>query len=429
MKKYVIKGGIPLEGEVVISGSKNSSLPIMAATLLCDEPVILHNIPILRDIFTMKCLLEKLGKKVESLGQNSLRILPDRDNCYQADYEIVKQMRASITVLGPLLAKHQRAEVSFPGGCVFGPRPIDLHIKGLKKLGAQIDINHGIIKARAPELIGTTINLMGEFGTSVLATDNVLMGSIFAQGTTIIENAAQEPETIDLVNFLNKMGAKIKQNTHSSLEIEGVKKLGGGEYTVISDRVEAGSFLVFSTITGGEVKIIYPHLEHISSVFNLAEEIGIPIRKHVENNDGFTVKSVKMKDLKDFTVTTLPYPLFPTDLQPVFGTLATMIPGHSTIIEKVFQNRFSYAAELSRMGAEIQISNGFIIIKGVEKLQGAVVQASDLRASAALVAAGLVASNTTEVRRVYHGERGYENLPDKLQKLGGKIEVETDDIV
>lgn len=426
MKKYIIEGGTPLSGKVTISGSKNSALPIMAATLLCDEEVVLHNVPKLRDIYTMKNLLIKLGKKVDDMGGNTIKIAPERENCYQADYEIVKQMRASITVLGPLLAKHRQAIVSFPGGCVFGPRPIDIHLKGLRALGAKINVDHGFIKAGETKLRGAEVNLLGEFGTSVLATDNVLMAATLAEGVTLIENSAQEPEVIDLVNFLRQMGAQIDRTSISAFTVHGVKKLSGTEYTIIDDRIEAGTFLGFAAMTGGEIDVQYRNCDHLTSVFELCEQIQIPIE---QNQTGFIVKPITSEAMKSFSVKTLPYPHFPTDLQPIFGTLATIIPGHTTIIEKIFLNRFSYAAELMRMGADIQIQNGLIAIKGVSELQGAVVQASDLRAGAALIAAGLNASGTTEVRRIYHSERGYEGLPEKVRSLGGRLEVVDDTIL
>ncbi len=421
MDKYIIDGDVSLKGTIQISGSKNAALPIMAASLLTKEDVILNNIPSrIRDIRTMIALLAVLGKKVV-IEPNRLIIQTKEKQKFIANYEIVKQMRASIVVLGPLLAMWGKANISLPGGCAFGPRPIDLHIKGMKALGAKVKIKHGYIEAKSKGLRGACINLTGEFGPSVLGTDNVLMAAVLAEGETIIENAAREPETMDLANCLKKMGAQISGEGTSKIIISGVKKLHGCEYTVIQDRIEAATFACASAITEGNVKIKYKYPEHIQTVTHLLKEIGVGVNY---KNNIYHVKGRPLGTYKGFTLTTMPFPDFPTDMQSLFMALAMVINSNSTITEGIYPNRFNHAAEMIRLGGNIVIEKGTAIIKGGGKLTGASVQASDLRAGAALVLAALVSEGRTELHRIYHVERGYESFPEKLKSLGAKIEVE-----
>ena len=420
MNKYIIKGGVPLKGVIQISGSKNAALPIMAASLLTKEDVILNNVPSrLRDIRTMIALLAVLGKKV-IVEPNRLIIKTKEKQKFIANYEIVKQMRASIVVLGPLLAMWGKANISLPGGCAFGPRPIDLHIKGMKALGAKVKVKHGYIEAKSKGLKGVDINLTGEFGPSVLGTDNVLMAAVLADGQTIIENAAREPETLDLANCLKKMGATLTGEGTSKITINGVKELHGCEYTVIQDRIEAATFACATAITEGNVKIKYKHPEHIEALTALLKEIGIGVSY---KNDVYHVRGRAINTYKGFTLTTMPFPDFPTDMQSLLTALAMVIDGNSTITESIYPNRFNHVAEMVRLGGDIVIEKSTAIIKGGGKLTGASVQASDLRAGAALVIAALASEGQTEVHRVYHLERGYESFPEKLKSLGASISV------
>lgn len=416
MDKYIIKGEKRLKGEVKIGGAKNASLPIMAASLLTSEKVILHNVPDLMDIRTMILLLEYLGKKVEFKDGN-LIIEEVRDDLYEAPYDIVRKMRASIAVLGPLLARKKRAKVSFPGGCAIGPRPIDIHIRGMKALGAQIEIEHGYIDAVAKELVGKTINLLGTNGPSVLATENVMMAATFAKGVTIIEGAACEPEVEDLANFLNSMGAKIKGAGTPFIQIEGVNELKSTEHTVIPDRIETGTFIAMAGMTRGEIKIKNTNVKHIEYPIDVFSKAGVEI----EIIDEKTIIA-RGKTTKPIEVETLPYPFFPTDLQSQLMALVSTSDGISIITEKIFPDRFLHAAELNRMGADIKIDGATAIIKGVEYLSGASIMASDLRAGAGLVIAALAAKGESEILRIYHIDRGYEKLEEKIRNLGGEIE-------
>ncbi len=416
MDKYIIKGEKRLKGEVKISGAKNASLPIMAASLLTSEKVVLHNVPDLMDIRTMILLLEYLGKKVE-FKDGTLIIEEVRDDLYEAPYDIVRKMRASIAVLGPLLARKKRAKVSFPGGCAIGPRPIDIHIRGMKALGAQIEIEHGYIDAVAKELVGKTINLLGTNGPSVLATENVMMAATFAKGITIIEGAACEPEVEDLANFLNSMGAKIKGAGTPFIQIEGVNELKSTEHTVIPDRIETGTFIAMAGMTMGEIKITNTNVKHIEYPIDVFSKAGVEI----EIIDEKTIIA-RGKTTKPIEVETLPYPFFPTDLQSQLMALVSTSDGISIITEKIFPDRFLHAAELNRMGADIKIDGATAIIKGVEYLSGASIMASDLRAGAGLVIAALAAKGESEILRIYHIDRGYEKLEEKIRNLGGEIE-------
>jgi len=415
MDKLVIEGGIRLKGEVTVSGSKNSVLPILAATLLTDSPCVIKNVPNLRDTITMLKILRSLGKNAE-LEKGRVTVTATKSANFVADYKLVSTMRASFCVLGPLLGKFRKAKVSLPGGCVIGLRPVDLHLKGIKNLGADIRVESGYVVAKAPKLRGNYIYLGGVYGSSVLATDNVMMAACLAQGKTVIESAACEPEIADLAEFLIKMGAKIKGHGTPIIEVEGVKKLHGVEHTVIPDRIEAATFMVAALITGGNILIKDAIPRHLGAVIDKLEEAGATIHK------ADTSVSVQLKNkLRPINVTTLPYPGFPTDMQAQIMALMSVTPGISVITEKIYPDRFMHVAELNRMGARIQRESAHAIVEGVKYLSGAPVMASDLRASACLVLAGLVARGNTAVSRIYHLERGYENLELKLQKLGANI--------
>jgi len=415
MDKLVIEGGRRLEGTVSISGAKNACLPILAATLLSDDKSVVRNIPALRDISTMLKILKNFGAVVKQ-ERDYIAVEPKGYTKYVAPYELVSTMRASICVLGPLLAKRRRAEVSFPGGCVIGPRPVDIHLKGLTALGAKIKVERGYIIADGSKLKGAHIYLGGHFGSSVLATDNVMMASTLAKDVTIIENAACEPEVVDLAAFLVKMGAKIKGAGTPRIIVEGVKKLCGAEHSVIPDRIETGTYMLAAAITKGDVTLKNAKLEHFIALADKLTEAGLLIKK-VPN--GLRVKYVRK--LKPTYVTTLPYPGFATDMQAQFMSLMAVTEGISVITEKIYPERFIHISELNRMGANILLEGPCAIIKGVKNLSGAPVMASDLRASAALVLAGLVAKGRTDVQRIYHLDRGYEMLEEKLSKLGAKV--------
>ncbi|MBI3312732.1 MAG: UDP-N-acetylglucosamine 1-carboxyvinyltransferase [Candidatus Omnitrophica bacterium] len=415
MDKLVITGGRKLKGEVSVSGAKNSALPIMAAALLSEEESIIENVPDLRDIQTMAKLLRSLGARV--LFENgTLAIKPGKTLKTLAPYKLVSTMRASVCVLGPLIGRMGYAEVSVPGGCVIGPRPIDLHIKGLEALGAHMEIQHGYVNARAKKLRGTEIYLGGSFGSSVLATGNVMMAAVLAQGKTVIENSACEPEVVDLAHFLKKMGAKITGEGSPRIEIEGVKKLHGARTIVISDRIEAGTFIMAAAMTGGDVMVKNLDTNHQNALIDKLKQCGVRITKGKN-----TVRVTRNGRLKPIDVTTLPYPGFPTDLQAQMMALMAVTPGISVITEKIYPDRFMHVSELNRMGSKIFLEGPSAIVHGVKHLSGAPVMASDLRASAALVIAGLVAEGTTEIHRVYHLDRGYEKIEEKLFALGASI--------
>ena len=415
MDKLVIEGGKSLRGTVTISGAKNACLPMLAATLLSDDKSVIRNIPALKDMSTMLKILKSFGVRAQQDG-GTVKVEPKGYSKYTASYELVSTMRASICVLGPLLAKQKRAEVSFPGGCVIGPRPIDIHLKGLTALGAKIKVERGYLIADGKNLKGTHIYLGGHFGSSVLATDNVMMAATLARGVTIIENAACEPEVADLAAFLIKMGASIKGYGTPRIIVEGVKKLHGAEHTVIADRIEAGTYMLAAAITKGDLTLKNAKLEHMIAMVDKLRESGLDI-KNVPN--GIRVRYVKK--LKPTDMTTLPYPGFATDMQAQFMSLMAVTDGISVITEKIYPERFIHISELNRMGANILLEGPCAIIKGVKSLSGAPVMASDLRASAALVLAGLVAKGRTDVHRIYHLDRGYENLEEKLLGLGAKV--------
>lgn len=415
MDKLIIKGGRRLKGTVMISGAKNAALPLLAATLLTDATCILKNVPALSDIDTMMKILTELGKEIARTGNVVTVKSGDSKKC-RAPYELVSTMRASICVLGALIAKRKRAEVSFPGGCVIGPRPIDLHLKGLKDLGADISVKGGYIIGNGSGIRGNRIYLGGHFGSSVLATANVLMAAVLARGKTIIENAACEPEIVDLAGFLKKMGAKIYGETSHRIEVVGVKKLHGATHSLISDRIEAGTYMLAAAITKGDIFLKNAVYDNLLALIDKLKEAGVRIEKR---GGGIRVRYVK--SLKPVDVTTLPYPGFPTDIQAQMMALMAVTDGISVITEKVYPERFIHVSELNRMGAQIVLEGPIAIIKGVKGLSGAPVMASDLRASASLVLAGLVAKGATEISRIYHLDRGYENLENKLKKIGADI--------
>jgi UDP-N-acetylglucosamine 1-carboxyvinyltransferase len=420
MEKLVVHGGKKLKGEIQSSGSKNSALPILAATLLTAEECVITNVPQLRDIATMVRILKAVGAKVTREG-NTIIVKSGKALKSVAPWKLVSTMRASICVLGPLLGRLGYAEVSMPGGCVIGPRPIDLHLKGLEALGAKVDIEHGYIKAKASRLKGADTYLGGAFGSSVLATANVVMAAVLAKGITRIENAACEPELVDLANFLNKMGARIKGAGSHLIEIEGVSKLSGAKHSVIADRIETGTFMVAAAITQGDLTVQNCVPSHNNALIDKLRQAGVTIEK----DEGW-VRVKGNGKLKPVDVTTLPYPGFPTDLQAQMMSLMCITPGICVITEKIYPDRFMHISELNRMGSKIILEGSSAIVSGVKKLSGAEVMASDLRASAALVLAGLVAEGETEIHRVYHLDRGYEKLEEKFSSLGVKIYRESE---
>ncbi len=416
MDKIIIDGGRQLKGCVQIGGSKNSSLPILAATILGDSPSLIKNVPPLSDVDTMIQILEFLGAKVRKPAPGQVLVDPSRITNAVAPYDLVRKMRASVCVLGPLIGRFKNAKVSMPGGCVIGPRPIDLHLKGLEALHVEITIEHGYVVARAKELSGGSIFLGGRFGSSVLATANVMMAAVKAHGTTVIESAACEPEVVDLAEFLIKMGAKIEGAGSHALKITGVKKLSGAEHDVIPDRIEAGTYMIAAAITRGDVKIKGARLAHLMAVADKLKEAGVKIQSL-----GDDIRVSSNGELRMVDVITLPYPGFPTDLQAQMMALMSITPGISVVTEKIYPERFMHVGELNRMAAEISLEGASAIVKGVQALSGAPIMASDLRASAALVLAGLVGKGEAEANVVYLKDRGYENIEKKLSGLGAKI--------
>ncbi len=423
MQKFIINGGTRLEGTVKISGSKNAVLPIaVAAAILGDGISVLHNVPNLTDVKTLSAVLEGLGASI-TRKNGSLYIEPINRIEYEAPYDLVRKMRASIYVLGPLVAKLGRAKVSFPGGCAIGPRPVDLHIRGLEGLGADVDVKKGYIYAQADKLLGCDMNLTGQHGPSVGATANVMMAAVLAEGTTIIRGAAREPHITDLATFLNAMGAKIEGIGTSKLTIQGVKQLHGTEHTVISDDIEAGTFMVAGAITNGDVFVEGITQKQIPAISEKLIETGVQLDWNETGVRVTTPNQLKAADVK-----TVPFPGFPTDMQAQIMGLLSLASGKSTITENVHTDRFIHAAELNRMGADIRLEGRKAIINGVSYLSGAPVMASDLRAGAVLVVAGLAASGETVVSRIYHIDRGYEVIENKLKNLGADIVRENDDV-
>lgn len=414
MDYYKIKGGKKLHGEVKISGAKNAALPIITASLLADGETTLKNVPDLMDIRTIIKVIEYLGAETDfNTEQNTLRIRVNNIKNGEMPYELVKTMRASVYVMGPLLARLGEADVSLPGGCAIGERPVDIHLAGFEAMGAKIDLDHGYIKARAKKLMPAIFTMRQ---ISVGATANLLMGSVLTQGKTVLENCALEPDIIDLGNFLNKMGAKISGLGTERITIEGVKKLTPVTYTIMPDRIEAGTFLIAGAITKGNITITNCISEHIESLITLLKESG-----YIIESENDKVKIMPGKKYSGFMVKTLPYPGFPTDLQAPLMSLAATINGISVIIETIFENRFTHVGELRRLGADITIEGNSAIIKGGKKLMSAPIMMSDLRAGASLVIASLAAKGTTEIRRIYHSDRGYEKLTEKLSALGADI--------
>jgi UDP-N-acetylglucosamine 1-carboxyvinyltransferase len=417
MDRFKIEGGRRLEGTVRISGSKNASLPAMAAALLTSEPVCLQNIPGVRDIITMAKLLAHMRARVESpdLPPSEFTIAAETISHAEAPYELVKTMRASILTLGPLVGRFGFARVSLPGGCAIGARPVDLHIQALEKMGAKISIHHGYVEARCERLRGAQIHFDK---ITVTGTENILTAAVLAEGETVLTNAAREPEVTDLIELLIMMGAKIEGRGTSTLHVHGVDKLHGATHAVIPDRIEAGTFIVAAAITGGDVKLTHCAPQHLTAVIETLAACGVEIQK-----EGVSCLRVRApKALRAADITTEEYPGFATDMQAQFMALATQAEGKSEITETIFENRFMHAQEMIRMGANIAIDGHRAVVQGPTPLSGATVIASDLRASASLVLAGLVASNTTYIDRIYHLDRGYEKIEEKLQDLGASIE-------
>lgn len=415
----VVEKSPPLKGNVRVNGAKNSALPILAASLLGTEDIILEDVPRLKDVEIMCEVLTSLGAEVEILDEGIIKINSKNVKNHVTRYDLMNKMRASLLVMGPLLTRLGKTVNSMPGGCAIGTRPIDLHLKGFKALGATVDTEHGNISAYADKLVGDKIYL--DF-PSVGATENIMMAASMAEGETIIDNAAMEPEITDLQNFLNKLGADIKGAGTSTIKIKGVKKLGGATHQIIPDRIEAGTFLVAAAITGGDVVVDNIITSHIKPVIAKLKEAGVDV---IENGDSVRVKG--NGKLNPIDIKTLPYPGFPTDMQAQFMAMMTIGKGTSMVIETVFENRFMHVDELKRMGADIKIDGKSAIIRGVKNLTGAPVKASDLRAGAALVLAGLVADGVTEIGNVYHIDRGYDGIEERFAKLGAKIYRKTVD--
>jgi UDP-N-acetylglucosamine 1-carboxyvinyltransferase len=414
MAKIVISGGEPLHGDVWISGAKNAVLPILAATLLADEPVTIGNVPHLHDVTTTMELLGQMGVQLTIDERMRIHVDPRTADRYFAPYDLVKTMRASILVLGPLVARFGEADVSLPGGCAIGSRPVNLHIKGLQALGADVSVENGYIKARAKRLKGAHIVMDL---VTVTGTENIMMAAALAKGTTVIENAAQEPEVVDLANCINAMGGKIGGAGTSTIVIEGVERLHGTDYDVLPDRIETGTFLVAGAITGGHVLAKRARPKTLDAVLAKLEEAGAEINT---TDDSIEI-NMHGRRPKAVDITTAPYPAFPTDMQAQFTALNAVAEGTGTITENVFENRFMHVHELERLGADIHLEGNTAVIKGVDQMSGAPLMATDLRASACLVLAGLVAKGDTTVDRIYHIDRGYECIEEKLGTLGAKI--------
>jgi UDP-N-acetylglucosamine 1-carboxyvinyltransferase len=415
MEKLLIKGGVRLDGEIRISGAKNSALPILAATLLCDEPVIVHNLPHLHDITTMNELLRCLGVELVITEKLSVEVHANTISSFTAPYELVKTMRASILVLGPLLARHGRARVSFPGGCAIGSRPVDLHLRGLEALGARIEVEGGYINASCDGRLKGGHFFMDT--VTVGGTENLMMAAVLAKGRTVLENAAREPEIVDLAGFLNAMGADIRGAGGDTLEIVGVERLHGCEYRVMPDRIETGTYLVAAAATGGRVKVKDTRPDSLEAVLLKLEEAGA----EVALGEDWIALDMHGKRPRAVNIRTAPYPGFPTDMQAQFTALNAIAEGTGAVTETVFENRLIQIHEMNRMGANISVEGHTAIIKGVAKLKGAPVMATDLRASASLVIAGLVADGDTRIERIYHIDRGYECIEEKLLQLGANI--------
>ena len=418
MDKFIIHGGKPLNGKISIIGAKNSALPCLAAALLTPETVVLHNVPYVRDLITQRRLLEDLGATVLTPEIRTHKISAKNIEVFEAPYELVKTMRASVLALGPLLARFGQARVSLPGGCAIGTRPIDLHLKAFEQLGAVVSLESGDVVARAPKgrLVGSDVQFEK---ITVTGTENVMMAAALANGKTTIHNAALEPEIVDLADLLNKMGARIRGAGTSSIEIDGVEQLGGAQHTIIPDRIETGTFIVAAAITGGHLEVADCEPRHLAAVIEKLREAGVEIEEL--NPSTLSVKCCE-GGLMGKDVTTEPHPKFPTDMQAQYMALMTQAEGKSVISETIFENRFMHASEMIRMGANIQIAGNVATVTGRTPLSGAKVQASDLRASASLVLAALAASGETTIERVYHIDRGYEHIVRRLNSIGADIE-------
>ncbi len=414
MDKLEVIGGTRLSGEVRISGAKNAALPILAASLLAEEPVALENIPSLNDVATTVRLLRRIGLDIDFNGQSRIGVTPSKIDSFEAPYDLVKTMRASVLVLGPLLGRYGRADVSLPGGCAIGARPVNLHVSGLRALGADIGIENGNIRARASRLRGARIVLDT---VTVTGTENLMMAAVLARGESVIENAAREPEVVDLAEFLVRLGAVIEGAGTNTIRIQGVENLGGARYTVLPDRIESGTYLVSGAITGGRIRINRTRPNHLDAVVAKLVEAGAFIRSGADwialDMNGERPRAVDLH--------TSPYPGFPTDMQAQFCALNAIATGAGVITETVFENRFTHALELQRMGADLSVEGNTVISRGVTDLTGAPVMATDLRASASLVLAGLAATGRTVIDRIYHIDRGYERIEEKLSQLGAQI--------
>lgn len=415
MESLLIKGGVPLHGDVTISGAKNAVLPLMAATLLTSEPCVIRRVPNLSDVKFMGQILQWLGAKVEFEG-DTVRIHAKKIKG-AGDYDLVRKMRGSICIMGPLLGRLNKAIVSLPGGCVIGARPINLHLKGFQALGAKLKIENGYVEASTKRLVGAATFLGGRAGSTVLGTANIMMAATLAEGVTVIESAACEPEVVDLANFLTAMGAKISGVGSPTITITGVKELHSAEHEVIPDRIEAATYAIAAAATNGEVTLHGARADHLHAVLDKLHDAGVKVERK-----GAAITVRRNGKLKPVDITTLPYSGFPTDVQAQIMALMCVTPGISIVTERIFESRFMHVSELARLGADIEIEGPSAIVKGGKPLSGAPVMASDLRASAALVIAGLAARGTTQVNRVYHLDRGYENMDAKLRKLGARIE-------
>jgi UDP-N-acetylglucosamine 1-carboxyvinyltransferase len=418
LEKLVIEGGFPLNGEINISGAKNAALPILCAALLAETPLKLCHVPVLRDVGTTQQLLAHMGVQVTDHGDNCVTLDAGNINSHEAPYEMVKTMRASILVLGPLLARFGHARVSLPGGCAIGSRPVDLHIKGLQAMGAEIHIEHGYIEATTAHLPNKRLQGARIFMdiVTVTGTENLMMAAALADGTTYLENAAREPEVIDLAECLIKMGAKIEGAGTDVITVHGVERLQGTQHDIVCDRIEAGTYLVAAAMAGGSITLNNARADLLDAVIEKLREAGAQI-EHTEN----TISIKSDGKLKSVSVRTAPHPAFPTDMQAQFMALNTIATGAATVIETIFENRFMHVQEMQRLGAEIEVEGNTAIVRGVEHLDGATVMATDLRASASLVLAGLVARGETTIERIYHIDRGYERIEEKLTKLGARI--------
>ena len=414
MDRLQIRGGAPLDGEVRISGAKNAALPILAGALLADSPVTIANVPHLHDVTTMIELLGRMGASVTVDERMRVEVDPTTTKETSAPYELVKTMRAAILVLGPLVAKHGRADVSLPGGCAIGARPVNIHVAGLQAMGAEVHIENGYIRARAGRLAGARIVMET---VTVTGTENLMMAATLAEGQTVLENAAREPEIVDLAQFLIAMGAQIRGHGTDTIVIDGVAKLHGTHYEVLPDRIEAGTYLVAGAITSGRVRARGARAEHLDAVLGKLEQAGAAVTR----GDSFVEVDMRGRRPHSVDVRTAPHPGFPTDMQAQFAALDTVADGVGAIVETIFENRFMHMLEMRRLGADIRLEGNTAIIRGVPKLTAAPVMATDLRASASLVLAGLVAEGTTDVERIYHIDRGYECIEEKLQGLGAQI--------